>query len=597
MLPEPVPLPALRESLPTRRSNVTVLQYGDPALRGFDVDFIHLVFVRMLNVGWRIEFIPFNTYTELYLGVMAQLCHVAISGAELDPVKALCPQPVNPAAIADYGYVQDYEYGDYLLPGGLPGRGPVANGSALNLVSCLSFGAPYVSSGFALMSFVEPTQLDVVGSLFSSDVLNCATVMIIITVVAGFVVFALERRNPHLGTLSRSAYWSFFFLLANSDEDPRNKAGRTVMALYALCNLVTISVLTSIVSAKLTTTSLSATLINSLADVGGGTLCMEDKYDVLNAFVLNNADKPPSVVATLLEDCVAMLLNGTAVAVITDAPTLRWYNSYYAVGAYISPMLQSNLFAFVYSDTAFMQYVNPAVIAATQTDPDWLPFTEAIKAKYFPPSNAAPPDAAETSINYATLAAAVALAGVVFFVAFTNGDVGPGLPCARYRALLGPSVKVDMSDEDAAMVGDAEAATRCVLKELRSLKASMAELRADVYETKQRARSAAEAVGSAVLSPPTSVTASGTLRRGIGGRGGGGDIGAAPRRIEPWSLDGAPAAGAAAAAAPRPQSVPYGGSSSRNVSAAAPGSGGAPSAPPAPETASPFCVPFTKFVL
>lgn len=581
LLPEPVPYPALLGALPTARRNVTVLPYGDPSLRGFDIDFIHLVFARMLDVGWRIEFHTFNTFTELYLGVMAQVCHVAITGCELDPIKSLCPQPVNASAIADYAGVQDYEYGDYGQPGGLPARGPLANGSAINLLSCLSFGAPYFSSGFALMSFVTSTPLDVVGSLFSSDVLNCATVMIIITCAAGFLVFALERGNPHMGTPSRAAYWALFFLLGNSDEDPRNKAGRTVLALYAVCNIVTMSVLTSIIAAKLTTNSLGVTLINGLADVGAGTLCMEMRYNVLNAFVLNNADKPHAVVAASLEQCVDMLVNGTAAAVITDAPTLAWYNSYYQVGAYISPMLQSNLFAFVYSDTDFMRYVNPAVIAATQTDPEWIPFTEALKAKYFGNSNAAPAGGGDTPINYATLAVAVALAGAAFFVAFTNGDVGPGLPFARYRTLLGPSAKADMSDEEAAMVGDEQAATRVLLREIRGLKTALAELRADVYDANPRARERGTARRERAAAQALAAGAAGMT---------------AAKRIEPWALDGEPAVGAA----PPPQSTlrvlppdvsrgAVGASASRGAAMppAEQASGAAVAVP-----GSPFCVPW-----
>ena len=59
---------------------------------------------------------------------------------------------------------------------------------------------------------------DVPGALFNADVANVATVIIIMLVAVGWVIAILERRNPHLGSVSRGSYWGIMMFLKAADK-------------------------------------------------------------------------------------------------------------------------------------------------------------------------------------------------------------------------------------------------------------------------------------------------------------------------------------------------------------------------------------------
>jgi hypothetical protein len=81
---------------------------------------------------------------------------------------------------------------------------------------------------------------------------------------------------------------------------------------------VGLSVITSIISAKLTTTALSVTYIMGMRDVTG-TLCIESNYQVLTDFVMRDPAKPVSLVFESIDVCIAMLQTGEVQAVVTGA--------------------------------------------------------------------------------------------------------------------------------------------------------------------------------------------------------------------------------------------------------------------------------------
>ena len=140
---------------------------------------------------------------------------------------ATCVQSVNvtPSTF-------DYAYGDY--DNGSP---PFGSDGVGNQVSCLQFGAPYISSGFALISIVTAAPFDPMTALFSPEVCNAVTVILIITCTAGFLISLLEKKNMHLGTFSRGAYWGLLTFIGAAEEEPRQKSARIVMILFILANI------------------------------------------------------------------------------------------------------------------------------------------------------------------------------------------------------------------------------------------------------------------------------------------------------------------------------------------------------------------------
>jgi hypothetical protein len=69
---------------------------------------------------------------------------------------------------------------------------------------------------------VSTAPFDVSGALFNADVGNAATVIIIMLVAVGWVIAVIERRNPHLGSVSRGSYWGLMMFLNAADEGPNS---------------------------------------------------------------------------------------------------------------------------------------------------------------------------------------------------------------------------------------------------------------------------------------------------------------------------------------------------------------------------------------
>ena len=413
--PAPVPYSLLKGLTPTDE----YLLSNDTRLAGVDYEYTRLVFEEMLQAN--IVYYPVANFPELYLALRNETCQVAVTAAEMDPSRTLCTSACPGPPLVLNG---DYANGGY-------------DAATLAEECCLEYGAPYLSQGFALLSMLKLAPFDVSSALFNADVGNAVLVILLMTASAGFIMHLIERDNPHLGSFSRSSYWSLmtFFLLA--DQTPLTKQGRFLQVVWLATNLVSMSVITSIIAAKLTTSSLVVVKVETLADVTAG-LCQETGYPVAQNFVKRSPNKPSTVVYAVIDECVAMLVNGTVQAVLSDAPVLNWFVSNYGLsGTYISGILYSNPFSFVYSSLnnvsdALRLYANPAVIG-TLTDDDWIHKFDNLKGKYITSGASAPPDASVTPINPLFFKPCIVLIVFIFVNAILTGELGPGLP-TRWRA-------------------------------------------------------------------------------------------------------------------------------------------------------------------
>ena len=413
--PAPVPYNLLKSLTPTDG----YLLANDTRLAGVDYEYTKLVFQEMLQAN--IVYWPVPNFPELYLAIRNETCQVGVTAAEMDPSRTLCTSACPGPPFFLNG---DYAAGGY-------------DDATLAEECCLEYGAPYLSQGFALLSLLKLAPFDVASALFNADVGNAVLVILLMTASAGFIMHVIERDNPHLGSFSRSSYWSLmtFFLLA--DQTPLTKQGRFLQVVWLATNLVSMSVITSIIAAKLTTSSLVVLKVETLADVTSG-LCQETGYPVAANFVKRSPNKPSTVVYAVIDECIAMLMNGTVQAVLSDAPVLNWFVSNYGLsGTYISGILYSNPFSFVYSSLnnvsdALRLYANPAVIG-TLTDDAWISKFDKIKGIYISSGASAPPDATATPINPLFLKPTIVLVVFIFVNAILTGELGPGLP-TRWRA-------------------------------------------------------------------------------------------------------------------------------------------------------------------
>jgi hypothetical protein len=92
-------------------------------------------------------------------------------------------------------------------------------------------------------------------------------------VATGWVVAFLERNESTMGTVSRSSYWTLMSFLNAADREPQTKPGRFMLAIWMMASIISMSVITSIISAKLTTAGLSVKLINQFSDSACALRC------------------------------------------------------------------------------------------------------------------------------------------------------------------------------------------------------------------------------------------------------------------------------------------------------------------------------------
>ncbi len=81
-------------------------------------------------------------------------------------------------------------------------------------------------------------------ALFNADVCNAATVIIIMMVAVGWLVSVLEKKNPHLGSPSRGAYWGLMSFLNAADDKPGTRLGRLLTIVWLMSNLISLSIIT-----------------------------------------------------------------------------------------------------------------------------------------------------------------------------------------------------------------------------------------------------------------------------------------------------------------------------------------------------------------
>jgi hypothetical protein len=60
----------------------------------------------------------------------------------------------------------------------------------------------------------------------------------------GWVISVVERHNPHLGSISRGAYWGLMSFLNAADEKPGTRLGRFLTIIWLMSNLISLSIIT-----------------------------------------------------------------------------------------------------------------------------------------------------------------------------------------------------------------------------------------------------------------------------------------------------------------------------------------------------------------
>ncbi len=271
-------------------------------------------------------------------------------------------------------------------------------------------------------------------NIFSTELINTFLVLVVMLCCAGTLVFALEGgANRALNTPLQGVYWAVSTLstVGYGDVVLRSRAGRVLATVWMVASLISLCVLTSQLSARVTASGLQARVINALADVTG-VLCVESFYPELADFVRLDPQRPPATRTAEVGVCIAELLAGNVQAVISDRPLLSWYVDAYNVdGLHISPPLSFNPFAFAWpSGQQWGPRLNPAILRTTRSA-TWAPRMDNIRSLYFGvQQRAAHVAPAQTAVRTELKLAA----GLVFAATLALSAL-PGLPCVRRGAL------------------------------------------------------------------------------------------------------------------------------------------------------------------
>jgi hypothetical protein len=97
---------------------------------------------------------------------------------------------------------------------------------------------------------VGNAELDVISALFSTEVGNAGIVILIMMVMVGWCISAVDRSNPHLGTISRGSYWGLMSFLSAAETTPQSKLGRMLNIVWLLTNLISLSVIQCVALAR-----------------------------------------------------------------------------------------------------------------------------------------------------------------------------------------------------------------------------------------------------------------------------------------------------------------------------------------------------------
>ena len=485
-------------------------------LDGFDVGFTKLLFNEFL--GAAVEYYPFPDTSSLcapslccrggthllahsltreriprsYVGLRNDECDVAAAAVELEPGRASCPTSCPSQPLPDLPG-SDYELESYR--------------DRLDTICCLEYGVPHLpANGFALFSKAKPKQVSLVNAILSVDLLNAATPIVIAVVLFGWLMYMVERRDnkaqfhaQHSGVYFACVSIATFGF---GDLAPVTRVGRLLTVFWCVMSVMSVSALTSVISARLTVDQLAHTTVDSLAQLRPSEICVENAYPAVESFVsdsfaLGGDLAGAGVTLGTPQECVEAVLSGDVVAYLSDQPLLSWlacvpivmHRSFffhslfpcaltYAAlilrfdarsfqylelpNLYVSQTIRANPLTLAYPSGSLLRPLADTAVIRMNTDTAWYSARQRLESAWFPRNSILAADRTP-AVNVGTLAAAcvlvfVWLAGIVAVVA------RKALRAARGgQPLSRVSTRVNrlMHEDDAeAGNGDAAAAQR-----------------------------------------------------------------------------------------------------------------------------------------
>jgi Ion channel len=270
-------------------------------------------------------------------------------------------------------------------------------------------------------------------AVFSVQVLNTATPIVVAIVGFGSVIWLLERRRSPNWTPVSAVYFAFISTstFGYGDFSPASPIGRLLTSFWAIFTVLALTALTGVVSSELTVASLQYTTITELGQLTPDQLCIPHYYRTLHLFVseamnlplTNNEFVGGGVVLSDEYSCMQMVLNGTVKAFMTDSSVLAfmaygWNQDTNAL--FISPSVRANPMSWVFpSNSPYTTPLNRAIIESLVNN-TWHGQKTALESIWFPAGSPQSVSASEPQVNVPMLTAALVLTGAWLLCLFSQ---------------------------------------------------------------------------------------------------------------------------------------------------------------------------------
>lgn len=195
----------------------------------------------------------------------------------------------------------------------------------------IDFSLPMFNSGLDILSREDAglTLGDLVALMLSSQVTQIVIVMVIVIVIAGNVVWLIERRtNPEFNRaygkgLFEGIWWAAVTIatVGYGDRTPKSVVGRVIAILWMFIGIALVAQFTAVITSGITLAGIRGT-ISSIDDLYGrrvGTVA----GTTAELFLQEQRLQP--ITYTSFEEAAAALLDGALDALVYDQPVLLYY--------------------------------------------------------------------------------------------------------------------------------------------------------------------------------------------------------------------------------------------------------------------------------
>jgi hypothetical protein len=346
-----------------------------------------------------------------YIGLRNGDCDVAAAAVELDYNRATCGASCPDPSVTP---LQDLPGADYALE---------SYRARLNTICCLDYGVPHLpANGFALFSKAVTQEMSLFKAIFSVEVLNAATPILIGIICFGWVMYILERHdNKQFHAQHGGVYFGFVSIatFGYGDLAPVTRLGRLLTVFWCITSILSISALTSVVSARLTVNQLLYRTIDDLKQLRPSQICVEAVYPAVHSYLLGQYSLHGNLAAAgvmlgTVQSCADAVRAGTVLAYLSDQPLLSWLAyEYYATGdLYVSDTIRTNPLTLAYPAGSSLRRLADAAVIGLLTNITWTVSRERLEESWFGRKETVLALQAKTPVQVPTLVAACVLLGV-----------------------------------------------------------------------------------------------------------------------------------------------------------------------------------------